>query len=104
MKDTTNALVSKMKMKQEADRLDTSTLKHPPLYTILPYELALRSMPDLVMQACQPKNTWKEACITSICSMLSFICAILESCSYLAPSTDLIPEELRFDESKATDG
>ena len=102
--DTKNALVQKMKAKREADGFDSSTIKPPDELTILAYDLALSSMPDLVMRACQTKNARRESSATSVCSMLSFVCAILTSCAHLAPSTESIPEEYCFDESKATEG
>ena len=102
--DTRNAIIQKLKEKLEAAGLDSSTVKPPCNETILSYDAALMSMPDFLIRACQPKNALRKASDTSIHSMLTFVCAILVSCAYVSPSTESIPPEYHFDESKATEG
>ena len=84
--------------------IDSSTFKPPCDETVLSYDTALTSMPDLVLRACQAKKSPREASNTSIRSILTFICAILISYAYVSPSTESIPPEYCFGESKVIAG
>ena len=62
------------------------------------------SMPDLLLQKCNPKNALRKASETPICNMLSYLCCILNARLYVCTDIDLVPSEPRFDTKKASPG
>ena len=61
-------------------------------------------MPDLSLRFCNAKCAAREAAETSVRSMLSFLCGILDARSYVCTNIEDIPLEYRFDESRASPG
>jgi len=61
-------------------------------------------MHDLALRFCNTKGAAREAAETSIRSMLSFLCGILDACSYMCTNIGNVPVEYRFDEKRASPG
>ena len=97
LEDTRNALTNVLKAKKEAKGLDLSMVEPPCELTVLTYNAALRSMPDLAMVKCNPKCAQREAAETSIRSMLSFTLGVLDPWSYVCTKIEDVPIEFRFD-------
>ena len=81
-----------------------STVEPPCNITISAYRSALLSSPDLAIPFYNAKGAAREATETSIRSMLSFLCGILDVCSYVCTNIDDVPLEYRFDEKRASPG
>jgi len=101
---TKDALTNALKTKREEKGLDASTVEPPCNLTVSAYHSALLSMPDLSLRFCNAKCAAREAAETSIRSMLSFMCGILDARSYVCTNIEDIPLEYRFDESRASPG
>jgi len=102
--NTREAIFDAMKKKRESDGLDASTMEPPSNKTVSAYHAALTSTSGLTTRLCKPKTAAREASETSIRSMLTFVCILLNAMSYVCPDASSIPPEFRFDETTASPG
>ena len=101
---TKKALTNALKMQREENGLDASTVEPPCNLTVGAYHSALLSMPDLANRFCIAKCAAREAAETLIRSMLSFLCGIVDACSYVCTNIENVPIEYRFDDTRASPG
>ena len=97
LEHTKNALINQMKEKLLVAGLDSPIIESLAKQILRAYHLALMSIPDLLLQQCNPKNALHEASETSIRNMLLYSCFILNTRSYVCTGIDLVPPEFCFD-------
>ena len=79
---TKNALIKKIKVKLEADGLNSSTVNPPCQETIISYHAALVTMPDLVLCLYKPNNALREL-LTHLFATCSLFCVVSSTLEHM---------------------